>query len=91
MGIDQLTLCAPPLPVWLAVIFLQKRSDILQGGAKKRQSLTICYYYYYYGYLHFYLLHRLPFGFRTIAGWQKRENMYQDSTVRQLSHCLLCL
>ncbi|CAH3159392.1 unnamed protein product [Porites lobata] len=28
----------------------------------------------------------LPFGFRTIAGWQKRENMYRDRTVRQLNH-----
>ena len=39
MGIDQLTLCPPP-PVWLAVIFLQKRSDILQGSVKRRQFLT---------------------------------------------------
>ena len=40
MGIDQLTLCPPPPPVWLAVIFLQKRSDILQGRVKRRQFLT---------------------------------------------------
>ena len=56
------------------------------GKCKKKTVLDYYYYYYYYGSLHFYLLHRLPFGFRTIAGWQKRENMYRDSTVRQLNH-----
>ena len=40
MGIDQLTLCPPP-PAWLAVIFLQKRSDILQGKCKKKTVLEL--------------------------------------------------
>ena len=40
MGIDQLTLCPPP-PAWLAVIFLQKRSGILQGKCKKKTVLEL--------------------------------------------------
>ena len=68
--------------------------DVWHFAGKWKKKTVLCsswlvhdyyYDYYYYGYLHFYLIHRLPFGFRTIAGWQKKENMYQGSTVRQPS------
>ena len=35
------SLYAPPPPAWLAVIFLQKRSDILQGKCKKKTVLEL--------------------------------------------------
>ena len=70
-------------PVWLAVIFLKKRSEILQESVKRRQFLTsatttVIYIFIYSTGYHLVL--------EPSQAGKRGENMYRDSTVRQLSH-----